>query len=145
MLLNNPFTIQLVDWQTAHAPLCRIREQVFIEEQRVPTELEWDGLDEAATHLLATDVSGPIGCARILPDGQIGRMAVIRAKRRQGIGRALLQQAMAVCQSQGWQTIRLSAQEYAIPFYEQAGFKVCSEIYMDANIPHRDMVLDLSI
>jgi predicted GNAT family N-acyltransferase len=135
----------LVDWQIAHAPLCRIRQQVFIEEQRVPIELEWDGLDEAATHLLATDVSGAIGCARILPSGQIGRMAVIREKRRQGIGRALLQQAITVCQSQGWQPIRLSAQEYAIPFYEQAGFRVCSEIYMDANIPHRDMVLDLSI
>jgi predicted GNAT family N-acyltransferase len=131
-----------VDWNQSKNVLSAIRTEVFIEEQGVPPELEWDGLDQSAKHLLALDSDGkPVGCARIIAPGSIGRMAVIANRRGQGIGQALLSTAIAVCKQHGWTKIVLSAQTYAIPFYEKSGFVVTSEVYMDAGIPHRDMNL----
>lgn len=123
-----------------------MRRTVFIEEQNVPETLEWDGLDETAAHVLAANAAGsPIGCGRLLPDGRIGRMAVLPEWRRRGVGRALLQTLLAAARNQGMTKVELSAQVNAIPFYEKAGFRVCSAIYMDAGIPHRDMTLQLTI
>lgn len=140
------FSIEEVDWISAQTQLRAVRQRVFIEEQRVPVELEWDGLDETAIHLLALDAEDKaIGCARILDNGIIGRMAVLKGWRGQGIGQALLNAAVESCRSRGWKNITLSAQTHAIPFYERAGFIVCSEEYMDAGIPHRDMQLKLSV
>lgn len=140
------FSIEEVDWISAQTQLRAVRQRVFIEEQRVPVELEWDGLDETAIHLLALDAEDKaIGCARILDNGIIGRMAVLKGRRGQGVGQALLNAAVESCRSRGWKNITLSAQTHAIPFYERAGFIVCSEEYMDAGIPHRDMQLKLSV
>ena len=137
-----PYSIRIVRWQEAQEQLREIREQVFIREQQVPLALEWDGLDEKAVHLLALDQQArAIGCARILPGGVIGRMAVTQELRNRGVGKAILKKAIAYCRGQGWHDILLSAQTHAISFYERAGFVVCSEIYQDAGIPHRDMRL----
>lgn len=140
--MNTLYTIHVVSWKTHAAQLSAVRETVFIEEQKVPAELEWDGLDAAAQHLLALNNNGvSIGCARLLADGSIGRMAVIKDWRKHGVGMALLKQAMKLYQQQGQMEIRLSAQTYAIGFYEKAGFKVCSAPYLDAGIWHVDMQL----
>lgn len=139
------FSVVAVDWHSAGAALAGIRRRVFIEEQSVPEALEWDGLDENAVHVLASDdANRPIGCARLLPQGKIGRMAVLPEWRGSGVGRTMLETLVALARTQGLSEVRLSAQTHAIPFYEQAGFRVCSEIYDDAGIPHRDMVLALS-
>lgn len=139
------FSIAFCDWQAAGAALRAIREAVFIQEQAVPVALEWDGLDEHAQHLLACDDHGlAIGCARILANGVIGRMAVLPAWRRRGVGAALLAAAVEHCRVQGCLKVRLSAQTHAIGFYKRVGFVVCSEPYLDAGIPHQDMHLDLS-
>ena len=133
-------------WATDQAALAAIRRQVFINEQHVPEALEWDGLDADAVHLLAMTESGSaVGCARILADGRIGRMAVLEAWRGRGVGSALLAAAIAACRARGWSNITLSAQTHALDFYAGAGFVVCSGEYLDAGIPHRDMKLDLSI
>jgi len=140
--LKDNFTIQQVSWQTHCSQLCAVREQVFIHEQQVPLELEWDGVDETAQHLIALNSAGEaIGCARLPGDGSIGRMAVLKAWRGKGVGSALLAKAVALYRQQGIKNIRLSAQVHAISFYEQAGFVVCSEPYWDANILHVDMCL----
>lgn len=137
-----PYSVRIVRWQETQEQLREIREQVFIREQQVPLALEWDGLDENAVHVLALDqYASAIGCARILPHGVIGRMAVLRDWRNKGVGKAILETAIAYCREQGWHDISLSAQTHAIPFYERAGFVICSEIYLDAGIPHRDMRL----
>lgn len=123
---------------------CRlIRQAVFIEEQGVPVELEWDEADRKARHVLARVDGLPAGCARVLPDGHIGRMAVLRERRGQGIGMALLLQAVQICRALEVTHARLSAQTHAIAFYQQAGFEICSEPYSDANILHVDMQLEL--
>lgn len=140
--MQHDFNIQKVTWQTHAAQLKTVREQVFIVEQQVPINLEWDGLDEVAQHLLALNDAGEaIGCARLLGNGSIGRMAVLKLWRGLGIGSALLNVAIAHHHQQGIKTITLSAQVHAIPFYEKAGFKVCSELYLDANILHVHMQL----
>lgn len=140
------FSVREASWLEAQPELREIRHRVFIEEQQVSVVLEWDGLDENAIHLLACNAEGlPIGCARILDDGAIGRMAVLKAWRGLGAGRALLDAAIASCRSRGYLDIRLSAQTHAISFYERAGFVVCSGEYLDAGIPHRDMHLKLSV
>lgn len=134
--------IQLVTWQTHAARLKMVRTEVFILEQHVPVDLEWDGMDETARHLLALNGAGEaIGCARLTGDGSIGRMAVLKPWRGMGVGRALLVKAVSLYRQQGLQNITLSAQVHAIPFYEQFGFKICSEQYLDANILHVDMQL----
>lgn len=111
----------------------------------MPPVLEWDGLDEDAIHLLALNLAGEaIGCARLLAGGKLGRMAVLADWRGKGAGKALLQAAIAICRQHGWSNISLSAQTHAIGFYQQAGFVVYSEEYLDAGIAHCDMRLRLS-
>lgn len=135
------FYIKQVTWATGEEQLRLIREQVFIIEQQVPVALEWDAQDKDAWHLLAFNQEAAIGCARILSNGSIGRMAVLADKRGHGIGQALLSAAIEICKQQHLTAAMLSAQTHAIPFYEKAGFVITSDMYLDANIPHVDMQL----
>mgnify|MGYP006184583981 CR=1 FL=1 len=87
-----PFVVRSVNWNASRDKLRALRRTVFIEEQHVPEELEWDDADERAYHVLAVSEAGePIGTGRLKPDGQIGRMAVVRKWRRRGVGAAILQ------------------------------------------------------
>ncbi|WP_029147919.1 GNAT family N-acetyltransferase [Methylophilus sp. 5] len=123
---------------------CRnIRQRVFIDEQQVPVALEWDAADATAIHLLACQGDLPLACARVLPDGHIGRMAVLAEWRGQGVGEALLLQAIQVCRQLEVTHARLSAQMHAVGFYQQTGFEICGEPYSDADILHIDMQLEL--
>lgn len=129
-------------WAEYKAQLMQIRTLVFMDEQQVTADLEWDGLDDAALHLLAlSEDDQAIGCARLLADGSIGRMAVLKHWRGKGVGSMLLDTAIRVCQRQAVPLIKLSAQIHAVDFYEKAGFEVCSQPYLDANIMHVDMRL----
>ena len=136
------FTIAETTWQKNRTSLSVIREKVFIKEQKVPIALEWDGLDETAVHLIAWDLGGsPIGCARLLSDYKLGRMAVLPEYRMQGVGSALLEAAVDYAAEARWSHISISAQTQAIGFYIKSGFVLTGSEYMDAGIPHRDMCL----
>ena len=136
--------IEQVSWLNGCKEFALIREQVFIKEQLVPIELEWDGLDETAIHLLASDTNqNPVGCARILAGGIIGRMAVLKSHRGMGFGMALLMKAIDICRQEGWSPISISAQTHAISFYQRACFVIKSSEYLDAGIQHVDMQLNL--
>lgn len=115
-----------------------------MEEQNVPEELELDGLDDGSVHLLASDMKGrPIGTARLLPDGQIGRMAVLPEWRSHGIGSVLLEKLIEIAREHGLKQVKLDAQDHAISFYEQHGFTIEGEEFLDAGIPHRRMIMAL--
>jgi len=131
------FSILLTDWAHDQGRLSRVRRAVFIEEQNVPEELEWDADDAGALHALALDDQGqPIGCARLLPDGHIGRMAVLPGWRGQGVGWALLDAVMHAADARCYSTLKLSAQTHAAAFYARAGFVAVGNAYEEAGIPH---------
>lgn len=137
--------ITQVSWQQAEAYLREIRTKVFIEEQQVAPDFEWDDVDQSAVHLLAMSDNQPIACLRIIHYAKIGRMAVLKTWRGLGVGNSLLAEAINICKSHGSKQIHLSAQTHAIGFYSQAGFVAISEEYCDVNIPHVDMQLILSV
>jgi len=131
------FTINETDWARDAVRLGAVRRTVFIDEQGVPEEMEWDEYDFVSTHWLAiADDGNPIGCARLLPDGHIGRMAVLPAWRGSGVGRALLAAVLRTAQARGHRTLRLSAQTHAAGFYVRAGFAALGPEYEEAGIPH---------
>jgi predicted GNAT family N-acyltransferase len=131
------FVIHETDWARDAVRLGAVRRKVFIDEQGVPESLEWDADDAGALHLLATLADGTaIGCARLLPDGHIGRMAVLPDWRGQGVGRALLAAALHQAQTQGHACVQLSAQTHAAGFYAAAGFTALGDPYVEAGIPH---------
>ncbi|MES2580295.1 MAG: GNAT family N-acetyltransferase [Pseudomonadota bacterium] len=136
-------TIKQVTWQQAEAYLREIRTSVFIEEQFVTPEFEWDEIDHSAVHLLAMHEKQAIGCLRIIHHAKIGRMAVLKSWRGLGVGKMLLNEAIKICALQGSKQIDLSAQTHAVHFYQQAGFQVISDEYTDVQIPHVDMRLSL--
>ena len=144
-MINN-FTnlnITQVTWHEAQQNLVLVRSTVFIEEQHVAPDFEWDDRDQQAVHLLATINNEAIACLRIIEYRKIGRMAVLKPWRGMGIGRALLIKAINICIAQGSQQISLSAQTHAIGFYSKAGFKTISQEYTDVNIAHVDMQLNV--
>jgi predicted GNAT family N-acyltransferase len=143
--MKNNLKIEIVKWIDDHTQLKNIREKVFIQEQKVTPQLEWDGMDEKAIHFLVFNDKAAIGCARaiVIKDHmQLGRMAVLKEYRGQGIGSALLEKAMTIAKLNQLSAIYISAQCHAIDFYKKFGFEVKSDIYLDAEIPHRDMTLD---
>ena len=142
--MSNPFTVHLLSWHNGEPLLRAIREEVFIREQGVPAELEWDGLDQSSQHVLALSVSGDaIGCGRITPDGKIGRIAVLPGWRGKRIGSAILESLLDYAHSQDYQLVELSAQMQALPLYRRYDFSEVGEVFMDANIPHIKMQLHL--
>ncbi len=139
--MDASFQIAHCNWQENSEALSTVRRIVFIEEQNVPEALELDESDRLCHHVLVTDAHNkPIGTGRIGSDGRIGRMAVLKAYRGQGIGSALLAALLDYARQEHYADIYLHAQLSAIPFYEKHGFIVSGEEFMDAGIMHRNMI-----
>ena len=139
------FTLHETDWARDASHLSAVRRAVFIDEQGVPEDLEWDEHDATALHILVMTIEGvPIGCARLLPDGHMGRMAVLPAWRGYGIGKALLAAILGAAQARGFTILKLSAQTHAAGFYAAAGFVTVGSAYEEAGIPHVAMQKILS-
>lgn len=139
------FHILKTTWREHEPSLRQIREAVFVQEQHVPEALEWDDFDQEAVHFLALDADErPVGCVRLLASGQISRLCVGESLRNQGIGRELLLCAEEEARAQGMTEVFLHAQTQAASFYEAAGFMVNGGIFLEADIPHRQMIKELS-
>lgn len=139
------FIIRPVNWHANRDKLDAVRRSVFIEEQNVPEALEWDEMDERSYHVLAFDSHGaPIGTGRLLLDGHIGRMAVLKAWRGRGVGSAILRTLLDLAQKEGHETVKLNAQIHALAFYKKHGFKVFGSEFMEAGIPHRAMKIRIA-
>lgn len=131
------------DWSTLKDTASEIRRVVFIEEQCVPQKEEWDGRDEECSHFIAYLEDQPVGTARLLPDGHIGRVAVLDSARGAGIGYQLMEAAIQAAREAGHTHVALSAQLHALAFYQRLGFVAHGGTFMDAGIPHREMLLTL--
>ena len=143
MEMPGSFTVRLASWRDDQSALRDVRREVFIIEQQVPEALEWDDADAMSVHVLALDARDlPIGTGRLLADGQIGRMAVVRDWRRHGVGSTILDLLLAVAQQKGYSAVHLHAQTHALGFYARHGFVAHGETFTEAGIPHRLMSLD---
>ena len=126
-----------------------LRTEVFIIEQNCPYQ-DIDAKDKKAFHLFAMDEQGDvIAVTRILPPGvsydeiSIGRVAIKQSARGTGLGHTLMQKSLSFIENEfGSQPIRISAQDYLINYYEQHGFKQVSEMYLEDDIPHVEMLKD---
>jgi NAD(P)-dependent dehydrogenase (short-subunit alcohol dehydrogenase family)/predicted GNAT family N-acyltransferase len=131
------YRITLGDWNMQRRDAQPIRYDVFVIEQQVPVELEWDDMDEQCVHAIAYDHTGKAaGTARLLPDGHIGRMAVMKAARGSGVGSAMLKALMQEAARRGDGAVLLHAQTHAEAFYGRHGFMREGDVFMEAGIPH---------
>lgn len=139
------FRVVLGDWPMQRAAAQAVRYEVFVVEQKVPLEMEWDEMDSSSLHAVGYDDSGKVvATGRLLPDGHIGRMAVVKAERGQGIGSAILRALMDEARKRGDNAVVLNAQTHAAPFYLRHGFMREGEEFMEAGIPHVQMRYDFS-
>ena len=135
--------IELLPWERARELASPIRFEVFVHEQRVPPEIELDDRDAQCLHAIAFLKERPVGTARLLPDGHIGRMAVLKAHRKKGVGAAMLERLIEAARARGDREVALSAQVHAVPFYRAHGFVEEGADYEEAGIAHQAMRLRL--
>jgi len=133
------FKIKTATWPDDMSSLKDIRFEVFVQEQGVPAEEEIDANDPLSIHAIAWSDGAAAACGRLLPDGHIGRMAVRKPYRGQGVGAMVLEHLIERARQRGDREVVLSAQTHAVGFYEKFGFATYGAEYLDCNIPHRDM------
>jgi predicted GNAT family N-acyltransferase len=138
--LSSEFRVEPADYTVDFADLRAVREPVFVIEQQVPIEEEWDALDPQCRHVIARDSANrPVGTGRLTPERKIGRMAVLAEWRGKGVGDALLEALLDEARSLGWPEVSLNSQTHAMPFYARHGFEPFGDEFMEAGIPHRKM------
>lgn len=134
---DSGYLVAPADWPGDEQSIRALRERVFIQEQGIPAELEWDGLDPDCAHLLAYDMEGnAIATARMQTDGHIGRMAVLPEWRGHGVGSSLLLMLVELAAAHELDEVYLDAQTSAASFYHQHGFIATGEEFAAAGIPH---------
>ena len=138
MAIDN-LIIRVADWKTEKEALSAIRRDVFILEQKVPEEMEWDEYDQSSIHFIVTLENTALATARLTLDGRIGRMAVRHPYRNQSIGSKLLAFILQTALDKNIKKLHLHAQVSAIGFYEKQGFSARGDVFYEANIPHREM------
>lgn len=134
------FRVEHIDYTAGLDDLRHVREAVFVQEQQVAVEEEWDALDPLCHHVIARDGAGqPIGTGRLTPERKIGRMAVLRDWRGRGVGEALLLALIEAARQRQWPEVSLHAQVSAEAFYARHGFLPYGERFWEAGIEHQSM------
>ena len=134
--------IHRTTWQADAARIKSVRVPVFVEEQGVSFDEDFDGSDEPCVHALAVSDGRAVGTGRVDLQGRIGRIAVLTPYRGQGIGASLVRYLVAVSRQQGLPGVYLHAQCAAEAFYAGLGFYSTGEVFLDANIEHVRMNFD---
>lgn len=139
------YRVELLDWATAQPVAGPIRFKIFVEEQRVEPGIELDDKDAQCVHAVAYAPDGKaVGTGRLLPDGHIGRMAVVKEWRRQGVGAEILEALINEARKCGHAEVKLSAQLQALEFYRAHGFEAEGKVFQEAGILHQTMRKPLS-
>ena len=143
-MLNNPeLKIVSGSWKDLGVYAKVIREAVFIQEQYIAAEDEWDAEDAVAVHFIVFQQDQAIATARLLSNSSIGRVAVLTTARGLGVGQRLMQAVIDYARAEQRELVKLSSQVHAIGFYQALGFEAQGEEYLDCSIPHIDMYLKL--
>ena len=135
------FRVQSGHWDKLEQDAKFIRKQVFIIEQNIPEEEEWDDQDMISDHFVVYDQDQPIATARLLQNNSVGRVAVLKAYRGQGIGRMIMLEIIRQAHQQDRKFLQLSSQVHAISFYEKLGFSIQGDAFDECGIPHIKMQL----
>lgn len=130
-------------WAELKKDAMSIREQVFIIEQNIAPEDEWDEQDQVSLHFVIEREGLAIATARLLTDNSVGRVAVLKAYRGQGLGVLMMQAIIAEAKREKREELHLSAQVHALEFYSALGFEPQGEVYLDCGIAHINMNLAL--
>lgn len=130
-------------WDQLQQDAKLIRTQVFIVEQHIPEAEEWDDYDAISQHFVIYDQDHPIATARLLQNHSVGRVAVVKAYRGQGIGRMIMLEIIAYAQQQARPHLQLSSQIHAVSFYQQLGFIVQGDEYDECGIPHIEITMSI--
>ena len=143
---SQPVDVRIANWKDDYDFIRFVRITVFCQEQSIPEELDFDGLDPECRHVLAfTNESEPIGTARMQRDGHLGRIAVLKEWRKQGVGTALVESLIAIAEAEGLPQVYLNAQVNAVPFYKQLVFAAEGEPFYEAGIKHYRMTRKLAV
>lgn len=142
--MTEDISLRILDWPAARDEAMRVRMAVFVVEQRVPVEIELDEWDPQCDHALAYEPGGfAVGTGRLLADGHIGRMAVLREWRGRGVGGRILAALVERAAARGMTRLLLNAQTHAVPFYARYGFIAFGNELLEAEIPHVAMAREL--
>jgi predicted GNAT family N-acyltransferase len=134
------------DWSRDQSGIRAVRHAVFVEEQGIPESLEWDGRDADCRHVLALAGDAEvIATGRLMGDGRIGRMAVLRTWRGCGVGRALLERLLLQALQGGLRRVYVHAQLEVAGFYSRAGFRLAGQPFVTADIVHVEMEMVLAV
>ena len=141
----NPLVARLGSWEELGEGARAVRFTVFVGEQGIPPEVEIDDMDAQCVHALVRDGKGaPLATGRLMPDGRIGRMAVLAPWRGKGLGRLVLDALVGAARERGDARAFLHAQVDAVGFYERAGFACEGERYLEQGIWHQSMARALA-
>lgn len=132
-------TVRVGDWSVLGEQAAAVRTAVFVREQGIPAEHEWDVMDGQSVHCVACRGVRPIGTGRLLPDGRIGRMAVESDARGQGVGAVILDALIDVARRRGDRRVWLHSQRAAMGFYARRGFETIGEPFDEVGIEHVTM------
>lgn len=142
--MTQPYTVSLVNWHDGEPLLKAVRTAVFIQEQGVPQEMEWDEHDATCRHALALSLKGDaIACGRMFSNGHIGRIAVMPEWRGKMVGTSIMEAFLNYAEAHGYPQVDVDAQVHAKPFYQRLDFVELGEVFIDAGIPHIKMLLKL--
>ena len=135
---------EIVSFDKVYSPVIKsIRTRVFVEEQGIDSTIDFDGLDVEAIHVLISLDGRCVGTGRMLNDGHIGRIAVLKDCRKQGVGKLIIKAIIAEARRQKFKRVYLGSQMPAVGFYHKLGFNICGEMFFDAGLEHIEMKLIL--
>lgn len=143
------YKLQSGSWDELEQDAKQIRKAVFVIEQQIPEQEEWDAQDALSLHFVVyvpdqhLNLVQPIATARLLKNNSIGRVAVLKQYRGQGVGCLIMQKVIEQAKIEQREYVELSSQVHAVAFYESLGFIKEGEVYLDCGIPHIDMYMKI--
>ena len=140
---NMDIKIKKVENEEEFEKALNVRFRVFVDEQGVPRELERDEKDEEAIHVIAQNKDKTVGCGRIVfheEKAKLGRLAVDKSWRQQGIGSSICRKLIKIAEKKGYRQIILHAQLHSVDFYKKLGFESIGNVFEEAGIDHKKMI-----
>ena len=143
---TNNLQVQIVQTDEQLRDAFSVRKQVFVEEQHVSSEEEYDEFEDIAKHVVVYDQDVPVGAGRFRTVdgiGKIERICVLASHRKNGVGKIIMDALEADAKKESLSKLKLHAQTHAEAFYKKLGYDTVSDIFIEADIPHVAMIKEI--